>query len=287
MNLSSRERVVLASFLMVFGSVSAFWVISFWFPLPDYLAAIGSQKYSQQHTAMQILIATYLCFTVLNLVFAGLILAKIPKLVTFLIILLPACWLLLCPFILAIPIALQHPKSSYFEVLQAFFALFRFTTLEAYSAAITMTVVAFILNAFASVLVWKTQTPSVFPKNRVRGFSITAAIVLTLALILVGTFTSNSNQRAMDRGACTKYAALQIPDLDNQVPTYLNEVTLYGQEAGSGDVRSAFEQFAKLSRQYFQLLNSEQSQDSLDQYQLLVASAKDSLASVCSQYSTE
>jgi hypothetical protein len=106
--------------------------------------------------------------------------------------------------------------------------------------------------------------------------------------VLATVFAYNSTLRALDRQACYDYKALAVPTTDEEVPTFLNELTLYGQQAGSTHLKNAFSNFTGLSRDLFTALDSENVDDAtIQQYQTLVAVAKNELTILCSEFATD
>jgi hypothetical protein len=284
----NRLKHVRASFLLLLSSTSLFWVISYWLPLPTYLSAIAKPTYDDYRSLIQIIVISYLAFAVLNIVIAVLLTTKIAKKTKFWLVLTPAIYLFLIPFIVTIPAAIKFPNRNYFEVFQALFRLFRFTKIDTFALALVFTFLAVALNVFAAIVVLRSGEADSVPSKLRNRYLIYTAIVSVLCAVLATVFAYNSTLRALDRQACYDYKALAVPTTDEEVPTFLNELTLYGQQAGSTHLKNAFSNFTGLSRDLFTALDSENVDDAtIQQYQTLVAVAKNELTILCSEFATD
>lgn len=280
-----RLRHIRGAFLLATSSALVFWVISFWLPLPQYLVVLSSQEYQPYEIPLKLFVALYLIFFILNFIIAGLFLTRINSLAKFYLALVPAVLLAISPILLAIPIALKFADRNYFEVFQAMYRLFRFTKIDTFALALVFTLLAVALNIYAAIRVRKTSaTERVSEKLRTRYLVYTAIVTL-----LLGGFTAanvfNSTLRGLDRASCEKYAARELPKLDSEVQSFLSDVMLYGQSAGTSQAQTSFITFSMLSRQYYTLLDSDNSA-ALQMVEAQVADAKAKLDSVCAEFAT-
>ena len=73
--------------------------------------------------------------------------------------------------------------------------------------------------------------------------------------------------------------------MDQGVPTFLSDIQLYGEAAGTQPVKDALVNFAQYSRQYYLLLDSENPGVDMDQLAQAIAISRDKIVEVCSEYS--
>lgn len=285
--MQNRLRHFRAGLLLILSSALVFWIISYWFPLPDYLSAVSNKNYEDYQLTIQLFVATYLIFFLLNLIVAGLYFTKISSTIKFWMAAIPAGLVLLTPFLLAIPIATKFPQRNYFEIFMAMYRLFRFTKVELFVSVLIVTALVVSLNLLAAFVVrgaGELESVAVKYRNRYLVYAALASLVLVGS---VGVNLYSSNVRALDRNSCYDYKNRELPEVDQQVPTFLNDVQLYGQQAGSKNLQAAFINFAMLSRQYYDLLNTDASESTIAQYQVGVAQSKQLVADICSEFATE
>jgi hypothetical protein len=124
---------------------------------------------------------------------------------------------------------------------------------------------------------------SVNPKIRNRYFIYAGVALLVFAVIVpLGAF--NGALRSQDRAACNRYAALEIPKLDEDVPIFLSEIRVIGESAGNRSLQNLFINFSDISRQYLSLLDQEPAGSvALKEVETLTIQAKDEIARVCSE----
>lgn len=276
-----------AAFLLVLSATALFWVVSFWFPLGQYLNAITEKDYDPYRGLIQIMVTSYLTFIVLNLVLAGLFFTKLAARVKFWLALIPAIYVFVLPFIITIPVAIKFPKENYFVVYQALYRVFRFTRPDTLTLAIVASVIALGLNVLAAILAKRgsseDKVSSRDQKNYLRfGLGFVAVLSIFLGITLV-----NANMRSLDRQSCNGYIALEIPSEDKQIEPFLNDVNLYGQQAGTSELRTAMQDFAAISRQYNSLLMNGGDTTTLNQYEVGVSEAKLKVATLCSEFATK
>ncbi|NBR55045.1 MAG: hypothetical protein EBT82_03610 [Micrococcales bacterium] len=78
------------AYLLMISSALSFWVISFWWPLGDYLKALNSTKYADYKTYILVMVGVYLCFALINLIVAGLYATRISANLKLLLAVIPA-----------------------------------------------------------------------------------------------------------------------------------------------------------------------------------------------------
>jgi len=283
----SRLRHFRAAYLLVGSSALVFWVISFWLPLPEYLAAISSEKYANYEIPLKIFVALFLVFAILNLVTAALFATRINPTAKFYLAVIPAGLLLLGPFIIAIPVSQQFPDRNYFEVFQAFYRLLRFTKVDTFALALIITLLAVALNVYAGMLVRRTQDADRISDKLRNRYLIYTAIVALLAGGFTAANVINSTYRWLDRAACQKYIARELPQLDSEIPPFLSDIMLYGQSAGTSQLQSAFITFSMVSRQYYELLNASDDEIIIKDLESQVANAKNTVSQLCSEFATD
>jgi hypothetical protein len=277
-----------AGLLLVLSSALSFWVISYWLPLNDYLAAVGSDKYADYRATIQIFVAVYLIFFVLNLVAAGLAFTKAPRSLKFYLALIPAAVTFITPFLLAIPITSKFPNRNYFEVFQAMYRLFRFTKLDTFIAALAISLLCVGINLLAALMIRRANGELEKVSKKFQSRYLIYSAVTALVLVLSGGINYyNSFVRSVDRESCKDYLALELPMVDEDVTSFLNNIQLYGEQAGTAPLRIALTNFAISSRQYYALLNSDTTDAVLSQMELAVASSKQKVIEICSEFGTD
>ena len=276
-----------AAFLLILSSALLFWVVSFWLPLGQYLSAITDKEYEPYRALIQIMVASYLSFVVLNLVVAGLFFTKLNSKVKFWMALTPAVYVFLLPFIITIPVAIKFPKENYFVVYQAVYRVFRFTRPDTLTLAILASLVVLGLNVLAAILAKRGSSEGTVPaKVRSNYFAFGAGFAVVLSIFL-GITLVNANMRSLDRFSCEGYLKLEVPILDEEIEPFLNDVNLYGQQAGTSELRTAMQAFAQISRQYNALLVNGGDEGTLAQFEVGVSSAKQRLTEICTEFSTK
>ncbi len=280
-----RIRHFRAGLLLALSSMLVFWPISYWFPLPEYLAVLASEEYASYQLALRSIVIIYLIFFVLNLVTAGLAATKLSGNIKFWLALVPAAVLLFAPVALVIPTALRFPDQNFFVIFEAMYRLLRFTSPVLLALALLSTVLAVALNVRAAIM-FKTANnlDSVSPILKKRYFIYGGVAFLVLAIIVpLGAY--NASLRSLDRAACNRYANLEIPEIDEDVQVFLSEIRVIGESAGSRGIQKTFINFSDLSRQYFALINSEPAGSAiLAEAEKVTASARDQVVQTCSEY---
>jgi len=274
-----------AGLLLALSSAVLFWPISYWFPLPEYLGVLASEEYADYSLALRSIVIIYLTFFLLNIVNAALAATKLSHTIKFWLSLVPAGILLIVPFILIIPTALKFPERNYFEIFQAMYRLFRFTSPQLLALVLICTLIAVALNIRAALMFRSAPHPeSISSKLSTRYLIYAGVSVLVMAIIVsVGAF--NGALRSQDRAACNRYAELEVPELDEDVPVFLSEIRVIGESAGNESLQNILINFSDMSRQYLSLLDSEpQGSVVLKEAGELTAKAKDDVARACSEY---
>ena len=283
----NRIRQFRAALLLGLASAIIFWPISYWLPLGEYLGVLNTTEYAEYQIQLKAFVALYLIFFILNLITAAITATRFNYRVKFWLALVPAGLLLVVPFLLNIPVAIKFSDRNYFEVLGAFYRLFRFTKPELLAVVFICTFIAVALNVLAAFMIrGAADVEKVTDKIRNRYFIYGGAVVAILA-IAVSLGSINAAKRSLDRTQCNNYAALELPTLDDDIPVFLSQLQVFGETAGTDSVKNAFVNFSTVSRQYYALLNSEVDETTLNQYQLLAATAKDKLTEVCSEYAVQ
>lgn len=288
--MQNRISSLRAALLLLISSTLITWPLGYWFPISDFLGALNSSEYSKYSMTLKGIVVIYILFFFLNLLSAGLAFTKLDGRVKAALILIPTALLVVLPMVLVIPVSSQFSGHGYFDVLQAVFGLLRFSTTQLWATVIVLTLLAAAINVFASILMLRGksgETEDSIPKN-IRGRYAIYAGVLTLVLLITSLVAlQGSNKRALDRQACSNYAALAVPETDQGVPTFLSNIQLYGEAAGTQSVSDALVTFAQYSRQYYVLLDSENPGVDMDALAKAIAVAKSQITEVCSEYSVK
>lgn len=283
----NRIRQFRAALLLGLASAIIFWPISYWLPLGEYLGVLNTTEYAEYGIELKSFVALYLIFFILNLVTAGLTATRFNYRVKFWLALIPAGLLAVVPFLLSIPIAVKYSDRNYFEVLGAFYRLFRFTKPELLVVVFLCTFLAVALNVTAALIIRSAaDVDKVTDKVRNRYF-IYAGAVLAILAIGVSLGSINAAKRSLDRTQCNNYAAIELPETDDDVLIFLSQIMVFGESSGTESVKNAFINFSTVSRQYYSLLNTEIDEATLNQYQVQTAAAKDKVAQVCSEYAVK
>lgn len=280
-----RIRHFRAGLLLALGSAVVFWPISYWFPLPEYLGVLASEEYADYQLALRSIVIIYFVFFLLNLVTAGLSATKLNSTVKFYLALVPAAVLLVVPFLLIIPTALSFQDRSYFEIFQAMYRLLRFTSPLLLALVLLCTAIAIALNVKAALVFRSAKDPGDVVSQVKRRYFIYGGVALLVFAIIVPLGAFNGSLRSLDRAACNKYAELEIPELDEDVPIFLSDIRVIGESAGNSSLQKAFINFSDLSRQYFALTNTEPVGSLiLQDAEKITATAKDEVIRACSDY---
>lgn len=285
--MQNRLKHFRAGLLLVLSSALSFSIISYWFPLNTYLSAIASDKYDDYRVTIQLFVASFLIFFLLNLVTAVLCFTRIPSSYKFYLALIPAVVIVILPFLLAIPIAIKFPDRNYFEILQAMYRLFRFTKIGLFVLAIVITVVCAAINVLAALIVLRAGAIDKVDRKLQTRYMIYGGITLVLLAGSMGINYYNSFIRSVDRASCYDYRDLQLPFTDEEIPIFLNEIQVFGDQAGSATLKNAFYTFATTSRQYYTVLNSEADAAMVSQFEIAVATAKQTVTDLCSEFATD
>lgn len=283
----NRIRQFRAALLLGLASAIIFWPISYWLPLGEYLGVLNTEEYAEYQGQLKSFVALYLIFFILNLITAALTATRFNYRVKFWLALVPAGLLAVVPFLLSIPIAIQYSERNYFEVLGAFYRLFRFTKPELLVVVFLCTFLAVALNVTAALIIRSAaDVDKVTDKVRNRYFIYAGAVLAILALA-VSLGSINAAKRSLDRTQCNNYAAIELPETDDDVLIFLSQIMVFGESSGTDAVKNAFINFSTVSRQYYSLLNTEIDEATLNQYQVQTAAAKDKVAEVCSEYAVK
>ena len=285
--MSSRLFHLRAALLLVLSSALVFWVVAFWFPLTDYLVFLSSDDVAKFELILKIFVAIYISLCLVNLLIAGLFATRLPKTLKFWLAIIPAAILFITPFAAAIPIAFMFPERNYFEVFQAMFRLFRFTKADTFAVAIIVILLATLLNVLAAVMVARAGEADKLPSKLRPRYLIYTLVVF----IIAGSFTAanlvNASYRDLDRKSCQQYSLRELPALDEDVPSFLSDLMLYGQSAGTRFMQDSFVTFSMVSRQYYAALSQDADPQTLSQLEYNVAQSKQTVTDLCSEFGPE
>jgi hypothetical protein len=288
--LSNRVLSFRAALLLLVSSAVIVWPISYWLPLPNYLAVLNTSEYAQFANAIRGIVIVYFLFMVMTIVSAVLAFTRLDYRIRLVLLGVPTLSLLIAPLVLIIPNSQQFADRDFFTFVQAIFRLMRFTTPTLFYAVVAITLLSFALNAAALVLMLKDKSESFdeMPTETRKSYIALASIV-SLATVVALIAGGNAGQsRELNRQACAKYAALAVPELDEEVPAFLSDIQLFGEAAGTDDVKKPMVTFAEKSRLYYSAYNAEED-NSLALASLLaeVRSAKDQITVACTEYSVD
>jgi hypothetical protein len=286
--LGDRIKHFRAGLLLAISSAVILWPISYWFPLSDYLVAIGDEDYADFKQTLQLIIGIYTVFFILNLVNAGLSATKLSYKIKIWLSLIPAFVLLVVPVLLVIPIATRYPEQSFLEVFQALYRLLRFTSPELIGWVLFLTVLAVVLNVRAAITLKNATNPESVPKHLRNRYLIYAGVVALVLVIVAVVGMTNSSARAADKKACLDFAALPLPEYNDQVDAYISSVRSIADKTGSRDLKSFFEDFSDLSTDYLSLTITEPDNSAkLAQYGEAITEIKTVIDQTCSQLSVK
>jgi hypothetical protein len=277
-----------AGLLLALSSAVILWPISFWFPLGEYLVAIDDEDYADFKQTLQIIIGIYVLFFILNMLTAGLSATKISYKIKIWLSIIPGFVLLVVPVLLVIPIAARYPEQSFFEVFQALYRLLRFTSPELLWWVLILTVLAVALNVRAALTLKNATNPERVPMHLRNRYLIYAG-VMALVLVIVSVLgMTNASARAADKKACLDFAALPLPEYNDQVDAYISSVRSIADKAGSRDLKSFLVDFSNLSTDYLSLTITEPDNSAkLDQYGKAITEVKAVIDETCSQLSVK
>lgn len=277
-----------AGLLLALSSALIIWPISYWFPLSDYLVAIGEEEYAAFKQTLQIIISIYIGFFVLNLITAGLSATKLNHKVKMWLSIIPAIILLVVPVLLVIPIAVKYPEQSFFEVFQALYRLLRFTSPELVGWALLLTVLAVSLNIRAALTLKDAGNPERVPKHLSKRYLIYTGVMALVFIIMTLVSFSNSSARASDRQACLDFAALAVPEYNDQVDAYISNVREIADKTGSKDLKGLFGDFADISTEYLSIFITEPDNSTkLAEYGEAMTAVRANIDVICSQVSVK
>lgn len=277
-----------AGLLLALSSAVILWPISYWFPLSDYLVALGDEDYADFKQTLQLIISIYIMFFILNLVTAGLSATKLNHKVKIWMSLIPAVILLLVPVLLVIPIATKYPEQSFSEVFQALYRLLRFTSPELTGWILFLTVLATFLNVRAALTLKNATNPERVPKHLRNRYFIYAGVMGVIFLVVAVIGMTNASGRAADKKACLDFAALAVPEYNDQVDAYISSVRTIAEDAGSKDLKSMFLDFSNLSTDYLSLTITEPDNSAkLAQYGEAITEVKTVIDQTCSALSVK
>ena len=277
-----------AGLLLALSSAVILWPISYWFPLSDYLVAIGDEDYADFKQTLQLIIGIYLVFFILNLVTAALSATKLSYKIKIWLSLIPAFVLLVVPVLLVIPIATRYPEQSFLEVFQALYRLLRFTSPELIGWVLFLTVLSTALNVRAAITLKNATNPERVPKHLRNRYLIYTGVVALVLVIVAVLGMSNSSARAADKKACLDFAALPLPEYSDQVDAYISSVRSIADKTGSRDLKSFFVDFSDLSTDYLSLTITEPDNSAkLAKYGEAITEIKTVIDQTCSQLSVK
>jgi hypothetical protein len=99
---------------------------------------------------------------------------------------------------------------------------------------------------------------------------------------------TNASARAADKKACLDFAALPLPEYNDQVDAYISSVRSIADKAGSRDLKSFLVDFSNLSTDYLSLTITEPDNSAkLDQYGKAITEVKAVIDETCSQLSVK
>jgi len=286
---SNRLLSFRAALLLILSSTVIVWPISYWLPLPNFLAVLNTSEYEQYATTLRGIVIVYILFLVMNLISAVLAFTRLDYRIRVALSAIPTFALVAAPLLLVIPVAQQLPDRDYFTVLQAIYRLLRFSTPQLLVAVLAVTLLCVGLNIFALVLMAKDKSEAFdpVPKDKRKTYALLAGVLSLVTVVSLVSGATAAQSRELDREACAKYAALPIPELDEQVPSFLSDVQLYGEAAGSENVKNSMLSFVQYSRQYFELSAVEEPGIDLENVAEAVRIAKGSIALACIEYSVD
>ena len=91
----------------------------------------------------------------------------------------------------------------------------------------------------------------------------------------------------MDRKSCQQYSLRELPQLNDDVPSFLSDLMLYGQSAGTKSMQDSFVTFSMISRQYYAALSQNADPQTLSQLEYNVAQSKQTVTDLCSEFGPE
>lgn len=277
-----------AGLLLALSSAVILWPISFWFPLGEYLVAIDDEDYADFKQTLQIIIGIYVLFFILNMLTAGLSATKISYKIKIWLSIIPGFVLLVVPVLLVIPIAARYPEQSFFEVFQALYRLLRFTSPELLWWVLILTVLAVALNVRSALTLKNATNPERVPKHLRNRYLIYAGVMALVFVIVSVLGMTNASARAADKKACLDFAALPLPEYNDQVDAYISSVRSIADKAGSRDLKSFLVDFSNLSTDYLSLTITEPDNSAkLDQYGKAITEVKAVIDETCSQLSVK
>ena len=277
-----------AGLLLALSSAVILWPISYWFPLGDYLVALGDEDYADFKQTLELIIGIYMVFFILNLVNAGLSVTKLNYKIKIWLSLFPAFVLLVVPVLLVIPIATKYPEQSFSEVFQALYRLLRFTSPELIGWVLFLTVLATVLNVRAAITLKSATNPERVPKHLRNRYLIYTGVMALIFVIVAVLGMTNASARAADKKACLDFAALPLPEYSDQVDAYISSVRSIAEGAGSRELKSFFVDFSDLSTDYLSLTITEPDNSTkLAQYGEAITEIKTVIDETCSQLSVK
>jgi hypothetical protein len=99
---------------------------------------------------------------------------------------------------------------------------------------------------------------------------------------------TNAAGRAADKKACLDFAALAVPEYNDQVDAYISSVRTIAEDAGSKDLKSMFLDFSNLSTDYLSLTITEPDNSAkLAQYGEAITEVKTVIDQTCSALSVK
>ncbi len=277
-----------AGLLLALSSAVILWPISYWFPLGDYLVALGDEDYADFKQTLELIISIYIVFFILNLVNAGLSATKLSHKIKIWLSLIPAFVLLVVPVLLVIPIATKYPEQSFSEVFQALYRLLRFTSPELIGWVLFLTVLAVFLNVRAAITLKNATNPERVPKHLRNRYLIYTGVMALIFVIVAVLGMTNASARAADKKACLDFAALPLPEYSDQVDAYISSVRSIAEGTGSRELKSFFVDFSDLSTEYLSLTITEpDNATKLAQYGDAITEIKSVIDETCSQLSVK
>jgi hypothetical protein len=99
---------------------------------------------------------------------------------------------------------------------------------------------------------------------------------------------SNSSARASDRQACLDFAALAVPEYNDQVDAYISNVREIADKTGSKELKGLFADFADISTEYLSIFITEPDNSTkLAEYGEAMTAVRANIDVICSQASVK
>jgi hypothetical protein len=151
-----------------------------------------------------------------------------------------------------------------------------------------LTVLAVVLNVRAAITLKNATNPERVPKHLRNRYLIYAGVMVLVLVIVAVVGMNNALGRAADKKACLDFAALPLPEYNDQVDAYISSVRSIADQTGSRELRSFFVDFSDLSTDYLALTITEPDNSTkLAQYGEAIADIKKVIDETCSEISVK